>query len=391
MRVNRIVCPQCAAALTSKAGVETGTSIACPKCKHKFSVAAPRKDEVEVDFEVIDEEEREQRPQSKSRRMVDDDEDDKPRTRSRSRSDDENPDDDRPKAKKRGRDVDFARLSRRTKRKRREEDEDEGLKGNIWVRVGTLGGLLLILAVLSYFLYQKYNKKDDPVTVRSDEDDASKAIKPDTGPKNIKTPGRTANAADRQLASNNLKQIGLALQNYHDAYGAAPLKSAPTLSWRVAILPYIEQNALYQRFKQDEPWDSEHNKKLIEHMPKIFAPPKGVSAPVGQTFLQMAVGPKAMRPGLSLSKMTDGTSNTIAVAEAAQPVIWTKPDDISVPGDDMPADLKKLFGGCFSNGFNAVMWDGSPIWVNLGTVSEKNLWAAITPTGGELLPPNWNR
>lgn len=82
---------------------------------------------------------------------------------------------------------------------------------------------------------------------------------------------------DHEIAVNKLKQFGLACQNYHDTNDALPGNIAdkdgkPLLSWRIAILPFIEQQALYEQFKRDEPWDSEHNKKLIEKMPKLYAP-----------------------------------------------------------------------------------------------------------------------
>src|SRR5262249_57367140 len=142
----------------------------------------------------------------------------------------------------------------------------------------------------------------------------------------------------------------------------APLKGLtdkPLLSWRVAILPYIEQDALYKEFKLDEPWDSEHNKKLIAKMPAIYAP---VAKPgkEGNTHLQMVIGPSAMQPGGSLiTSIPDGTSNTIAVVEAAEPVIWTKPDDVMFPDKELPKDFRKKFGGQFANGFNVLLWDGS--------------------------------
>ena len=77
--------------------------------------------------------------------------------------------------------------------------------------------------------------------------------------------------ADRQ-STNNLKQIGLALHNFRSANDHFPADirgkdGKPLLSWRVAILPFIEQQALFNEFHLDEPWDSTHNKTLIEHMP----------------------------------------------------------------------------------------------------------------------------
>lgn len=60
MKVHKIICPECASSLNSKAGIEEGTSIHCPKCKSKFTVAAVEaEEEIVEDFEVVDEEEEE--------------------------------------------------------------------------------------------------------------------------------------------------------------------------------------------------------------------------------------------------------------------------------------------------------------------------------------------
>src|SRR4051794_24888061 len=82
---------------------------------------------------------------------------------------------------------------------------------------------------------------------------------------------------DKQLdtSSNNLKQIALAFHNYHDTNGAMPTNQhskdgKPLLSWRVQILPYIEQDHVYKQFKLDEPWDSEHNMKLVDKIPDLY-------------------------------------------------------------------------------------------------------------------------
>ena len=78
-------------------------------------------------------------------------------------------------------------------------------------------------------------------------------------------------------SQNNLKQIGLAFHSAHDAFNKLPddirdKDEKALLSWRVAILPFIEEEKLYKEFKLDEPWDSADNKKLIEKMPKLYAP-----------------------------------------------------------------------------------------------------------------------
>ncbi len=88
-------------------------------------------------------------------------------------------------------------------------------------------------------------------------------------------------AASRTQSQNNLKQIGLAMHNYHATNNMLPPHATydkngkPLLSWRVFILPYIEQQDLYKQFHLDEPWDSEHNKKLLAKMPVIYAFSRG--------------------------------------------------------------------------------------------------------------------
>jgi hypothetical protein len=82
-------------------------------------------------------------------------------------------------------------------------------------------------------------------------------------------------AARRAQCTNNIKQIMLAMHNYHSANNSFPRDitdkdGKPLLSWRVAILPYIEQAELYNKFKLDEPWDSPHKKELLKEMPTSF-------------------------------------------------------------------------------------------------------------------------
>jgi RNA polymerase sigma factor (sigma-70 family) len=106
-------------------------------------------------------------------------------------------------------------------------------------------------------------------------------------------------ALQRARVRQQLKTLGLALHNYHEVHGyllppaILDKKGQPILSWRVAILPFIEQQALYQQFKLDEPWDSPHNKKLIDRMPAVFATVVNREKP-GTTYYQYIVGPEAI-------------------------------------------------------------------------------------------------
>jgi len=141
-------------------------------------------------------------------------------------------------------------------------------------------------------------------------------------------------AAGNVSAGNNLKMIGLGWHSYANAHKTLPPQTFNKgLSWRVAILPYVEEPNLYGQFKLDEPWDSPHNRKLIPLMPKVYALP-GADPTTGRTHYQTFVGPKTVnanpQKGITFAQIKDGTSNTLVVAEGVQPVEWTKPDDIVV-------------------------------------------------------------
>lgn len=196
-------------------------------------------------------------------------------------------------------------------------------------------------------------------------------------------------AASRTQDQNNLKQIALAFHNYHDTYRGLPPAAIcdkagkPLLSWRVAILPFIEQDNLYRQFKLDEPWDSEHNRKLIPLMSPIYALPNAPSKP-GETHYRVFVGNGALfdlDKKVGFNQITDGLSNTLLVVETADGVPWTKPEDISY---NPKAPLPK-FGNFYQGGFNAAFGDGSVRYFS-PTVAEATLRAMITRGGGEVIP-----
>lgn len=178
-------------------------------------------------------------------------------------------------------------------------------------------------------------------------------------------------AARRTQSANNLKQIALALHNFHDTHRRFPAaynkskEGQPLLSWRVHILPFIDQGELYNQFKLDEPWDSEHNKPLIAKMPQVYQSPSS-TAGEGKTVYLGVRGDKMVftapesaerNTGIGIADILDGTSNTIMVVEANNDsaVIWTKPDDF-VPNE---ADPRKGLMGLRPGGFQAALGDGS--------------------------------
>lgn len=167
------------------------------------------------------------------------------------------------------------------------------------------------------------------------------------------TSSKTTTRSSRELekSENNLRQIGLALQHYHTAHNklppagkidseAAKAKAQATsngLSWRVHILPYLEQEELYRKFRLNEPWDSDHNRKLLDEMPVVYLTPGTASGRPMQTHYRVFVGDfrdpsswtmfHATQP-TTLQSVADGLSSTIMVAESDEAVPWTKPDEM---------------------------------------------------------------
>jgi hypothetical protein len=204
---------------------------------------------------------------------------------------------------------------------------------------------------------------------------------------------RTQAAAGRARSMNNLKQFGLALHMYHDSNGHFPMTAnldkngKPLLSWRVHILPFIEQDNLYKQFKLDEPWDSETNKALIEKMPEIFKSPAQKVGDGKTTYLAPMANNTVIAPNKAtkIADITDGTSNTIMLVESNDDaaVIWTKPDDLSTADAEI---LKKLIGH-YDDGFIAGFADGSVRFIRK-TIDLPTLKALFTRNGGELIDHN---
>ena len=198
-------------------------------------------------------------------------------------------------------------------------------------------------------------------------------------------------SAKRMQSVNNMKQIGLAFHNYAQAHGdkfptsvmIGPDGKTPH-SWRVAILPYIEQNDLYRQYKLDEPWDGPNNRKLLDKMPVIYGHPDGDRK---SSSYYMPTNPHAFgSPQASeISKIVDGLSYTIALVEARREIPWTKPEDIPVPAptDGPDAPLPKL-GGFSPEGFNATFADGAVRFLK-SSIAPETLKAFFSKDGGEAI------
>jgi serine/threonine protein kinase len=251
------------------------------------------------------------------------------------------------------------------------------------------GGVFLMLLVVLLIVLLRPSSEDEPDGRGSSADNDRPSIR---------------EAANRMSSQNNLREFGIAMHNVASAQLTMPpaaitdpQSGKPLLSWRVAILPYIEQDPLYKQFHLNEAWDSPHNIELLSQMPKVYTIP-GTKAKEGYTFYQVFVGPGtpfdtrfASRGGAFGIKgprmpasFPDGTSLTILIAEAAEAVPWTKPEDLAY---DPKWPLPKL-GGAFRHGFNVVMADGAVVFVS-NNVSEQTLRNAITANDGNVLGDDW--
>ena len=210
-------------------------------------------------------------------------------------------------------------------------------------------------------------------------------------------------AARRVQCVNHGKQIVLAFHNAADATRSAMMPLAivdadgrPLLSWRVALLPYVGEEALYREFHLDEPWDSPHNLALLPRMPAIYACPSSPTAGQGTTSWVAAAGPgmffDGAEPipgtstiGVSMRAITDGLSNTILAVETGwkSEVPWTSPREITAGADE----IAELFGGSQAThtGVRTTVFGDGSVRAMSQSIDADVLRALFTRDGGETI------
>jgi len=204
-----------------------------------------------------------------------------------------------------------------------------------------------------------------------------------------------AMARDREASTQNLKKLALAVHSYADDHrGNLPRDvtdkdGKSILSWRVHLLPYLDQGDVYKQLKLDQSWDGEANRKLLAKMPKVFASPRVRVKEAGHTVYQGFAGAGALfAPGKQMAfpaSIPDGTSNTILAVEASVAVPWTKPADLPF---DEKQDLPDI-GKAYAAQPLAALCDGSVRALDLTKMSARTLKSAITVAGGEVLGADW--
>jgi len=156
--------------------------------------------------------------------------------------------------------------------------------------------------------------------------------------------------ARRMQCSNHLKQIGLALQNYHDVYQSFPpaymtdADGKPIHSWRVLILPFMEGKPLYGKYSFDEPWDGPNNSQLHDAIIPAYICPSRLANSKTDTSYVAVIGAQTAWPGekaVGMEDITDGTSNTIVVVEVANTgKHWMEPHDLDMAQMPMAVNSK---------------------------------------------------
>lgn len=211
--------------------------------------------------------------------------------------------------------------------------------------------------------------------------------------------GAAREAARRSMCTNNLKQIGLAMHNYVSQYGCFPpaylpdKDGKPMHSWRVLLLPYMEQELLYQQYRFDEPWDGPNNRTLASLMPAIYRCPSDKSNPAGPNTNYVVIsGPGTVFEGgnsAALRDITDGTANTLLVVEIpGNSIHWMEPKDTTIDGLNQLQPLSGQTGGRQSHpgGFNALLCDGSVRFISLA-IDPETLKLLIEKSDGQAVTP----
>jgi prepilin-type processing-associated H-X9-DG protein len=196
-------------------------------------------------------------------------------------------------------------------------------------------------------------------------------------------------AARRAQSTNNLKQLTLALHNYHDVFGTFPPavvsdeNGRPLYSGRVLLLPFMEQKALYDQFDKDKAWDSPENQAIAQTVIRTFVDPSSANAIPGQTDYLFVTGSKTIFEagrGTKLFEVTDGTSNTMVLVEVKNSgVNWAEPRDLAI---EQPMPLPP---GNHPGGNIAAFADGSVRFIRSAAVPPAQIRNAATKDGGEVV------
>ncbi len=174
-------------------------------------------------------------------------------------------------------------------------------------------------------------------------------------------------AGRRSMCSNNMRQIGLALQNYHDDYGGFPpaytvdANGKPLHSWRTLILPYLGEKALYNSIDLSRPWNDPVNAMACAFPMQVYQCPGAFRNEKGEnltTYFASVGTDAAIHPTRSrkLSEVTDLRPLLVLEVPINKAVPWMSPQDADETLiKDINADSKHAHPGIMT----IVCTDGS--------------------------------
>ena len=201
-------------------------------------------------------------------------------------------------------------------------------------------------------------------------------------------------AARRAQCMNNMKQLGLAMHNFHDTHKRFPGYDDPKhpeykpTSWRVQLLPYIESGFVYDQYDRTQEWDSPKNIVLEDTISPCYRCPSNESVGSTDTDYLTLVGPNGVfmeKGSTSIKDIRDGTSNTIILVESNNSgVHWMEPRDLAVK-DARIVSVNSMGQGIKSHHLgvvNVTFCDGSVRSLSEG-IDPEVLQGLITRNGGE--------
>jgi hypothetical protein len=203
-----------------------------------------------------------------------------------------------------------------------------------------------------------------------------------------------------RICGSNLKQLGLSLHMYHEQYGSLPPayladeSGRPMHSWRVLLLPFFEQQALYDRYRFDEPWDGPNNRLLADEISRVYSCPADTKPLKTETSYVAVVGPGTAWPDegtTSWDQIRDGMSRTIVIVEVHNSGIhWMEPRDLYVTQMPLAINPKRGIGisSLHTGGAMVVCADGS-VHMLPSDLDAETLWGLLTIAGGEDVALPW--
>ncbi|MEO2017441.1 MAG: DUF1559 domain-containing protein [Fuerstiella sp.] len=219
-------------------------------------------------------------------------------------------------------------------------------------------------------------------------------------------PNAARQASTRAQCKNNLKQIGIAMHNYHDAFKAFPMAVAPKpdRSWRVTILPFVYEDALHERYAQQEPWDSVKNTQLQPIRVAAFdCPGRSERFDSENRFLSAYAAVTgqgtifARHKSTKLNNIIDGSSNTMMVVEACgSQIVWTQPRDVStanntvsINGPGPTLGTSSSLGSSYHQGGTQILLADASVRFISQNISPDVLRSLTTSADGDVVPAEW--